>query len=101
MLLRFVYPIDTRPGFAVMLEALEANGTKAIIVEAADRFARDLMLQEVGFAMLQGRGIELIAADSPTSFLDDTPTARLIRQVLGAVSEFEEGHAGGQAPWSA
>jgi DNA invertase Pin-like site-specific DNA recombinase len=83
-------PIDTRPGFAVMLEALEANGTKAIIVEAANRFARDLMMQEVGFAMLQGRGIELIAADSPTSFLDDTPTARLIRQVLGAVSEFEK-----------
>jgi DNA invertase Pin-like site-specific DNA recombinase len=40
--------------------------------------------------MLQKRGVDLIAADSPTSFLDDTPTARLIRQVLGAVSEFEK-----------
>ena len=40
--------------------------------------------------MLRARGIDLIAADSPTSFLDDTPTARLIRQVLGAVSEFEK-----------
>src|SRR3954471_11481644 len=48
------------------------------------------MVQEVGFAMLKARGIDLIAADSPTSFLDDTPTARLIRQVLGAVSEFEK-----------
>jgi DNA invertase Pin-like site-specific DNA recombinase len=48
------------------------------------------MVQEVGFAKLQGNGIELIAADSPISFLDDTPTARLIRQVLGAVSEFEK-----------
>jgi DNA invertase Pin-like site-specific DNA recombinase len=83
-------PIDTRPGFAVMLEALEANGTKTIIVETANRFARDLMVQEVGYAMLRSRGIDLIAADSPTSFLDDTPTARLIRQVLGAVSEFEK-----------
>ncbi len=78
-------PIDTRPGFAAMLEALEANGTKTIIVETANRFARDLMVQEVGFAMLKSRGIDLIAADSPTSFLDDTPTARLIRQVLGAI----------------
>ena len=34
-------PIDTRPGFAAMLEALEANGTKTIIVETANRFARD------------------------------------------------------------
>ncbi|MGY3123601.1 DNA invertase Pin-like site-specific DNA recombinase [Bradyrhizobium sp. S3.14.4] len=83
-------PIDTRPGFAEMLEALEANGTKTIIVETANRFARDLMVQEVGFAMLKARGFDLIASDSPTSFLDDTPTARLIRQVLGAISEFEK-----------
>jgi DNA invertase Pin-like site-specific DNA recombinase len=83
-------PIDTRPGFGAMLEALEANGTKTIIVETANRFARDLMVQEVGFAMLKARDIHIIAADSPTSFLDDTPTARLIRQVLGAVSEFEK-----------
>jgi len=40
--------------------------------------------------MLKERGIDLIAADSPSAFLDDTPTARLIRQVLGAVSEFEK-----------
>jgi DNA invertase Pin-like site-specific DNA recombinase len=26
-------PIDTRPGFAAMLEALEANGTKTIVVD--------------------------------------------------------------------
>ncbi len=73
-----------------MLERIEGNGVRTIVVETANRFARDLMVQEVGFAMLQARGINLIAADSPTSFLDDTPTARLIRQVLGAVSEFEK-----------
>jgi DNA invertase Pin-like site-specific DNA recombinase len=83
-------PIDTRPGFAAMLEAIEGNGTRTIIVETASRFARDLMVQEVGWAMLKARGIELIAADSPSSFLDDTPTARLVRQVLGAISEFEK-----------
>ncbi len=83
-------PIDSRPGFAAMLERIEGNGVRTIVVETANRFARDLMVQEVGFAMLQARGIHLIAADSPTSFLDDTPTARLIRQVLGAVSEFEK-----------
>jgi DNA invertase Pin-like site-specific DNA recombinase len=83
-------PIDVRPGFAAMLERIEGNGVRTIIVETANRFARDLMVQEVGFAMLQKRGIDIIAADSPTAFLDDTPTARLIRQVLGAVSEFEK-----------
>ena len=62
--------IDTRPGFTAMLEALEANGTKTIIVETANRFARDLMVQEVGFAMLRELGVTLIATDSPSSLLD-------------------------------
>src|SRR6266699_6452350 len=54
---------------------------RTIIVETANRFARDLMVQEVGFAMLRDLGITLIAADSPTSFLDDGPTSKLIRQI--------------------
>ena len=82
--------IDTRPGFRAMLERLLSNGVRTIVVETANRFARDLMVQEVGFAMLKERGITLIAADSPDAFLDDTPTSRLIRQVLGSVSEFEK-----------
>jgi DNA invertase Pin-like site-specific DNA recombinase len=83
-------PIDTRPGFAAMLERIEANGVRTIIVETASRFARDLMVQEVGHAKLRERGIDLIAADNPGSFIDDTPTAKLVRQVLGAISEFDK-----------
>ncbi len=56
----------------------------------ANRFARDLIVQETGFRLLRDQGIELIAADSPGSFVDDTPTAALIRQVLGAVAQFEK-----------
>jgi DNA invertase Pin-like site-specific DNA recombinase len=83
-------PVDTRPGFAAMLERIEGNGVRTIIVETASRFARDLMVQEVGYARLKEREITLIAADSPTSFQDDTPTAKLIRQVLGAIAEFDK-----------
>src|SRR3954453_13279550 len=83
-------PVESRPGFIAMLKRIEGNGVRTIIVETASRFARDLMVQEVGYAMLTERGIELIAADSPNSFIEDTPTARLIRQVLGAVSEFDK-----------
>ena len=36
------------------------------------------------------KGIELIAVDSPEAFVSDTPTAVLIRQILGAVSQFEK-----------
>lgn len=82
--------IETRPGFAAMLAHLASNGARTIIVETANRFARDLMVQEVGFAKLLALGIKLVAADSPSSFLDDTPTSKLIRQILGAVSEFDK-----------
>jgi hypothetical protein len=82
--------VDQRRGFAAMLKRIEGSDIDTIIVETANRFARDLMVQEVGYSILKERGIELIAADSPTSFLDDTPTAKLIRQVLGAVAEFDK-----------
>src|SRR5262249_56969997 len=83
-------PIETRAGCAAMLERIEGNGVRTIIVETANRFARDLRVQEVGFAKLRERGIDLIAADSPNAFLDNTPTAKLVRQVLGAIAEFDK-----------
>ena len=82
--------IEERPGFADLLERLEGNGVNTIIVETANRFARDLVVQETGFHLLRQLGYDLIAADSPNSFLENTPTADLIRQVLGAVSQFEK-----------
>jgi len=82
--------IDTRPGFAAMIEAIAANGCKIIIVETANRFARDLIVQETGFKRLQVDGITLIAADSPDQFVDETPTTVLIRQILGAVAQFDK-----------
>ncbi len=82
--------IEARPGFAALLARIAGNGVRTIIVETANRFARDLMVQEVGFAMLRDLGVTLIAADSPASFLDDGPTSKLIRQILGAVSEFDK-----------
>ncbi len=83
-------PINSRPGFAAALERIASNGVRTIVVETANRFARDLIVAETGYRLLREQGIELIAADSPNSFVDDTPTAALIRQVLGAVAQFEK-----------
>jgi DNA invertase Pin-like site-specific DNA recombinase len=64
-------PIEARPGFAAMLERIAgaSNGARTIIVETANRFARDLIVQETGHRMLKERGIEIIAADSPSAFV--------------------------------
>lgn len=40
------------------------------------------------YAHLRERAIQLIASDSPHTFVDDTPMPRLVRQVLGAIAEF-------------
>jgi DNA invertase Pin-like site-specific DNA recombinase len=82
--------LDQRKGFSEMLAWCAESGVRTIIVESACRFARDLIVQETGHALLRAQGFALVAADSPNSFLDDTPTANLIRQILGAVAEFEK-----------
>lgn len=102
--------VHERPGFAAMLEALEGppggvgspapaagdgqgvtpSEKKHILVESPDRFARDLIVQLTGHDLLKARGIELIASNAPDFFLEDTPTAVLIRQVLGAIAQFEK-----------
>jgi DNA invertase Pin-like site-specific DNA recombinase len=38
--------IMARPGFAAMMERTASNGVQTIIVETANRFARDLIVQE-------------------------------------------------------
>jgi resolvase-like protein len=72
-------PVSERSGFAEMLERLMSNGARTIIVESPDRFARDLMVL-AGHDMLKARGVTLIAASAPTLFVEDTPTAVLVRQ---------------------
>jgi len=82
--------VDARPGFAAMLKLIASSSIQIIIMETANRFARDLIVQETGHRMLRDQGITLIAADSPEAFIEETPTTVLIRQVLGAVAQFEK-----------
>jgi len=83
-------PIDTRPGFQAALDQIAGNCVRTIIVETANRFARDLAVQITGHDYLQRLGIDLIPADAPDHFRDDTPTAVMVRQILGAVAQFEK-----------
>jgi DNA invertase Pin-like site-specific DNA recombinase len=82
--------VDQRPGFQALLSRLASNGVKAVLVEDPTRFARDLAVQLTGHAMLQKLGVELIPVNAPDYFTDETPTAVLVRQVLGAIAQFEK-----------
>lgn len=83
-------PVDQRPGFIALLAYCRDHGVRMILCENASRFARDLIVQETGHAMLCREGFSLVAVDDPDAFTADTPTARMVRQILGAVSEFEK-----------
>lgn len=63
-----------------------------VIVERADRLARDLLVSEVILGQFRDLGVRVIAADGGTDLTagDDDPTRVLIRQVLGAVAQFEK-----------
>ena len=83
-------PINERPGFSDMLTYLHGNGARIILVESASRFARDLAVQITGHELLKRKGIELVPVDAPDHFINETPTAVMVRQILGAVSQFEK-----------
>jgi DNA invertase Pin-like site-specific DNA recombinase len=83
-------PIDARPGFLAALERIKGNGVRVIIVETAGRFARDLMVQEIGYQRLKADGITLIAADRPESFTDDSPMADAFRQMMGVFAQLDK-----------
>ena len=83
-------PIGERPGFKRMLARIAGNGVRVVLVESPDRFARDLAVQLAGHSYLEALGVELVPTTCPTFFIEDTPTAVLVRQVLGAIAEFEK-----------
>jgi DNA invertase Pin-like site-specific DNA recombinase len=69
-----------------------ALGVDTIIVERADRIARDLIVSELFFRECRKRGIKVYAADSGEELVmsDVDPTRKLIRQILGALAEWDK-----------
>ena len=85
--------LSDRPGLAALLDRIESNGVRIVLVENASRWARDLMIQEVILEQFRQLGVQVIEVEGGNDLtLDSTtdPTATLIRQILGAVSEFEK-----------
>ncbi len=80
--------IDTRPSFVEALRRYEDGEAQVLTVYKLDRLARDLVLQETMIARLQSKDVVVVSVTEPD--VDSTdPTRKLIRQVLGAISEYE------------
>ena len=83
-------PIDTRPGFAELLDRIEGNGVRTVIVEDASRFARELMTQELGILALIQRGVRVLTANGDDLTDSSDPSRKMMRQIAGAFHEYEK-----------
>jgi DNA invertase Pin-like site-specific DNA recombinase len=84
--------VQERPELARLMVDLESNGhgIKTVIIERLDRLARDLMVQEAIIQDLRRHRIELISAAEGPDLASGDPPRKLIRQVLGAVAEYDK-----------
>jgi len=83
-------PLEARPGFAALLDAIEGNGTRVVIVEDASRFARDLITQELGILSLIKRGVRVFTSGGDDLTASDDPFKKAMRQIAGAFAELEK-----------
>ncbi|MGO9330079.1 MAG: recombinase family protein [Steroidobacteraceae bacterium] len=83
-------PIETRRGFAELLDRIESNGCRVVIVEDASRFARELMTQELGILALIRRSVRVLTANGDDLTDSSDPSRKMMRQIAGAFHEYEK-----------
>jgi DNA invertase Pin-like site-specific DNA recombinase len=81
-------PIEIRPGFAALLDRIEENGARVVIVEDASRFARDLVTQELGILALINRNVRVLTASGDD--LSSDPSRVMMRQIAGSFAQYEK-----------
>ena len=84
---------EHRPAFSSMLAALKANGTRTVVIERLDRFAREIGVQIALFAALRREGITLLEASTGrdvTAALDSDPMAKALVNIQGVFHQAEK-----------
>jgi DNA invertase Pin-like site-specific DNA recombinase len=83
-------PIETRPGFSALLDRIETNGVRTVIVEDASRFARELVTQELGIIALIKRGVRVLTSNGDDLTDSSDPSRKMMRQIAGSFAEYEK-----------
>jgi DNA invertase Pin-like site-specific DNA recombinase len=83
-------PIEMRPGFSALLDRIESNGVRVVVVEDGSRFARQLMTQELGLIALITRGVRVLTASGDDLTDDSDPSRTMMRQIAGAFHQYEK-----------
>ena len=64
--------IEERPGFAALLDRIETNDVRTVIVEDVSRFAREMKAHVLGIALLRERKVRLLSASDGQDLTEDT-----------------------------
>src|SRR5271169_6125297 len=83
-------PIESRPGFAALLNRIDGNGVRVVLVEDASRFARDLMAQELGLGVLIKLGMKVLTANGDDLTVTDDHMKVAMRQIAGTFAQLEK-----------
>ena len=78
-----------RTEFMKMISDSERLGINVLVFSDQSRLSRDIIVQESTFRLLSSRGYSLVSSENPESFLSDSPTNSLIRQIMGSFCEFD------------
>jgi len=83
--------IKNRPALTDMMVSLALNGhgIATVIIEKIDRLARDLMVQETILDDMNKNNVSIISV-TDGDLLENDPTRKLVRQVLGAIAEYDK-----------
>jgi len=81
--------LENRPALQELLLAIESGDVRVVLLEALNRLARDLMVQETILSDLRKRGITVISVSEPDLCSDD-PSRKLMRQIFGAIAEYDK-----------
>jgi DNA invertase Pin-like site-specific DNA recombinase len=83
-------PIETRRGFAELLDRIEGNGVRTVVVEDASRFARELVTQELGILALIKRGVRVLTVSGDDLTDSSDPSRVMMRQIAGSFAQYEK-----------
>jgi len=83
-------PIETRCGFAELLDRIEDNGVRTVIVEDASRFTRELVTQELGILALIKRDVRVLTASGDDLTDSSDPSRVMMRQIAGSFAQYEK-----------
>ena len=84
--------LEGRAGLSACIQFVREHEVGLVLCESSDRLARDMIVAEVVVREFQKIGVRIIAAGSGVDLTegdDSNPTAKLIRQILAAVAEFD------------